>query len=50
MNYTEQCTKMEDNKYFWHLPEPLCKPALPHYTSHCKMKTTAAQAFPQDYE
>jgi len=33
------------------LLEPLCKPALPHYTSsHCKIKMTATQAFPQDYE
>jgi hypothetical protein len=33
------------------LPEPLCKPALPHYTSsHCKIKTIATQAFPQEDE
>jgi len=33
------------------LPEPLFKPSLPHYTSsHCKMKMTATQAFPQEDE
>jgi hypothetical protein len=33
------------------LPEPLCKPFLPHYTSsHCKIKTTATQVFLEYYE
>jgi len=33
------------------LPEPLCKPAFPHYTSsHCKIKIIATQAFPQEDE
>jgi len=30
------------------LPEPLFKPSLPYYTSsHCKIKTTATQTFPE---